>query len=186
MRKVDSVALRKAAAKQSEAPVLDIPIAQVKIVEGTLFEEPQEIEKSAGGSFTVDPNFNCLVEIVEDFGDGSSDGAQFYESFKLKDDGQGGWELRDGTKLAALAKARYGQDFFTSDVEFNELDFIGFVFQAKVQPKKHFTTKQVVGTCLNHESITAIPKPKKKGQKPTAQEEKAELEKEADFNELDF
>lgn len=186
MRKVTNVALKKAPAKQSEAPVLDIPVAHVKILEAVLFEEPQEIERNSGDSFTVDPNLNCLVEIVDDFLDGSNDGAQFYESFKLKQDDEGEWELRDGTKLAALAKARYGQDFFTSDTEFNEADFIGFVFQAKVQPKKHFTTKQIVGTTLNYETITAVPKSKKKGQKPTPQEQKTELEAEEDFNELEF
>lgn len=180
------MALKKAQAKESEAPVLDIPVAQVKIRHYELFEEPQEITTNSGNTFVVDPNFNCLIEIVDDFGDGSHDGVTFYESFKLKQNEEGEWELRDGTKFGALVKARYGQDFFDSDKEFDEDDFEDFVFQAKVQPKKNISTKQVVGSMLNYETIMAIPKPKKKGEKPTPEEEKAEMEAEEDFEDIPF
>lgn len=180
------MALKKAPKKESEAPVLDIPVAQVKIVRGELFEEPQEIVKDNGESFEVDPNFNCLVEIVDDYGDGTKDGMQFYESFKLKENDDGEWELRDGTKFGSLVKARYGQDFFDSDLEFDEANFQDFIFQAKVQPKKHFTTKQIIGTTLGWDSITAVPKPKKKGQVPTKQEQQAEMENEEDFDSIAF
>lgn len=178
--------LKKAQKKESTAPVLDIPVAQVKIQSAELYEEPREITTEAGSTFTVDPNFNCLIEIVDDFGDGTHDGVTFYESFKLKQDDDGDWELRDGTKFGALVKARYGNDFFQTEQEFDEADFEDFVFQAKVQPKKNFSTGQVVGSTLHYETIMAIPTPKKKGEPKTEAEAQAQLEDEKDFDDIPF
>lgn len=178
--------LKKAQKKESSAPVLDIPVAQVKIKQAELYEEPQEITTEAGVTFTVDPNLNCLIEIVDDFGDGTHDGVTFYESFKLKQNDEGEWELRDGTKFGALAKARYGNDFFDSDQEFDEADFENFVFQAKVQPKKNFSTGQVVGSTLHYETIMAVPKPKKKGEPKSEAEAQTEAANDEDFDDIPF
>ncbi len=179
--------LKKGQKKEASAPVLDIPVAQIRIQSCELFDEPQEIETNDGRSFTAEPNFNCLLEIEDDFGDGAHDGTTFYERFKLKQTDDGEWELRDGTKFGALAKARYGANFFESDQEFEDEDFEGFVFQAKVQPKKNFTNGQVVGSTLHYETIMAVPKPKKKGAAKSEGKAKAEGEfVEEDFDEIPF
>jgi hypothetical protein len=184
------MALKKGQKKESQAPVLDIPVARLKIVECELFEEPQEIETNDGRTFTAEPHFNTRLEIVDDFGEGEHDGVQFYERFKLKvDEEDGGWELRDGTKFGALAKARYGNGFFEGDQEFAEEDFDGFVFQAKVQPKKNLATGQIVGSTLNWETIMAVPTPKEKRKAKEAEQEKlaeAEAQEDADFEEIPF
>jgi hypothetical protein len=155
------VLIKKAKKREATAPVLDLPVAKVKIIETELQAEPREIETNSGETFTSEPNLNTLIEVVDDFADGECDGVRFYERFRLKQDGDGEWELRDGTKLGALAKARYGNDFFESDVEFSAADFEGFVFQARVQPKTNFKTGQTIGSTLNWETIVAVPKPKK-------------------------
>lgn len=179
------MAPKKAQKKESTAPVLDIPVAKVKIRHAELFEEPQEITTEGGNTFTVDPNFNCLIEVVDDFMDSTHDGVTFYESFKLKQNESGEWELRDGTKFGALAKARYGRDFFDSDQEFNVEDFDEFEFQAKVMPKENFRTKEVIGSTLHYETIMAVPKPKKKGEK-TVEQAAAEQANDEDFSEIPF
>ncbi len=158
--------LKKAPKKEMEAPVMDIGVAQIKIHNPELQEEPREIDTNDGRTFTAEPNLNTELEVVVDFGDGAYDGVKFYERFKIKQDDDGDWTVRDGTKLGALAKARYGQDFFNSDIEFHEEDFEGFVFQAKIQPKKNLGTGQITGSTVNWEPIMAIPKPKKKSVEP--------------------
>src|SRR5215216_7939684 len=74
------------------------------------------------------------------------------------------WELRDGTSLGALAKARYGNDFFDSDEEadFRAEDFDEFTFMCKIVPKTNPSTKQQIGSMCHHETIMAVPDPKRK------------------------
>lgn len=185
---------KKSEARESEAPVLDIPIAHVKIVEAELRDEPEEITTNSGETFTADPNLNCMIEVVDDMQEGKFDGTRFYDSFKLKQDPDGDWTIRDGTKLAALAKAYYGNDFFETDTVFNEDDLGGFVFQAKVEPKTNFRTKAIIGSTLNYETIVRIPVSKQEREK-LAQEQRekaasakqeAEAANEEDFGEIPF
>lgn len=185
---------KKSEARESEAPVLDIPVAHVKIVEAELRDEPQEITTNSGETFTADPNLNCMIEVVDDMEEGEFDGTRFYDSFKLKQDADGDWTIRDGTKLAALAKAYYGNDFFETDKVFDEDDLFGFVFQAKVEPKTNFRTKAVIGTTLNFETIVRIPVSKQEREKQ-AQEQRersaqtkqaAESANEEDFENIPF
>ena len=155
--------IAKSAKKESAAPVIELPQAKIKILEAELHPEPYEVTNKTGSTFTIDPNLNCQLKIVDDLSDGTYDGTKLYDSFKLKQDEESGdWTIRDGTKLGALAKAYYGNDFFDTDTLFDEEDLVGFTFMSRVEPKKNFTTGAVTGTMLNWETIMAVPKPKKK------------------------
>ncbi len=153
---------KKSGKKETTAPVIDLMQAKVKILEAELHPEPYEVTNTAGTTFTIDPNLNCKIEIVDDLDEGDYDGTKFYDSFKLKQDEDGDWTIRDGTKLGALAKARYGNDFFETDQVFDEDDLEGFVFMAKIEPKTNFSTGKVTGSMLNWETIMRVPDPRKK------------------------
>jgi len=161
---------KKSAKKETSAPVIDLMQAKVKILEAELHSEPYEVTNTAGITFTIDPNLNCKMEVVDDLDDGEYDGVKFYDSFKLKQDEDGDWTIRDGTKLGALAKARYGNDFFETEQVFDEADLGGFVFMAKVEPKTNFSTGKVTGSMLNWETIMRVPDPRKKKKKSKASE----------------
>lgn len=166
---------RKSAAKEGEAPVIELPQAKVKILEATLYDEPRDIQKQDGSWFTADPNLNCKLVVEDDLADGSYDGVEFYDSFRLKQEDDGEWTVRDGTKLGALAKARYGNNFFDTDQVLDEADLVGFVFMTKLQQKTDIRGTKMQGTICNHETIMAVPDPtKKKGKGKAAAEKSAE------------
>ena len=172
----------KSAKKESAAPVIELPQAKIRILETELHPEPYEVTSKTGSTFTIDPNLNCQLQIVDDLSDGAYDGAKFYDSFKLKqDEDSGEWTIRDGTKLGALAKAYYGNDFFETDTPFDEEDLIQFVFMSRVEPKKNFSTGKVTGSMLNWETIMAVPKPKK-----NAPVQAVEPIDEEDFSDIPF
>jgi len=172
----------KSAKKESAAPVIELPQAKIRILEAELHPEPYEVTSKTGYTFTIDPNLNCQLQIVDDLSDGAYDGAKFYDSFKLKqDEDSGEWTIRDGTKLGALAKAYYGNDFFETDTPFDEEDLIQFVFMSRVEPKKNFSTGKVTGSMLNWETIMAVPKPKK-----NAPVQAVEPIDESDFSNIPF
>ena len=174
--------IAKSAKKESAAPVIELPQAKIMILEAELHPEPYEVTSKTGNTFTIDPNLNCQLQIVDDLSDGTYDGARFYDSFKLKQDEESGdWTIRDGTKLGALAKAYYGNDFFETDKPFDEEDLIGFVLMSRVEPKRNFSTGQVTGSMLSWETIMAVPKPKKKAAPVQAVEDPEE-----DFNAIPF
>jgi hypothetical protein len=177
----------KSAKKESAAPVIELPQAKIFILEAELHPEPYEVTSSkTGNTFTIDPNLNCQLQIVDDLSDGTYDGAKFYDSFKLKQDEESGdWTIRDGTKLGALAKAYYGSDFFETDTPFEEEDLIGFVLMSRVEPKTNFTTGKVSGSMLNWETIMAVPKPKKKAPAPV-HAAATEEDPEVDFEDLPY
>ena len=164
--------VKKSAKKETAAPVIDLPQAKVKILEAELHPEPYEVTSAAGATFTIDPNLNCKVEIVDDLDEGNYDGVKFYDSLKLKyDEDKDAWTVRDGTKLGALAKASYGNDFFDeSDKDFDEEDCLDFVFMAKVEPKTNFSTGKITGSTLSWETIMRVPNPRKKKGKKEASE----------------
>jgi hypothetical protein len=172
----------KSAKKESAAPVIELPQAKIRILEAELHPEPYEVTSKTGNTFTIDPNLNCQLQIVDDLSDGAYDDAKCYDSFKLKqDEDSGEWTIRDGTKLGALAKAYYGNDFFETDTPFDEEDLIEFVFMSRVEPKKNFSTGKVTGSMLNFETIMAVPKPKK-----NAPVQAVEPIDEVDFSDIPF
>ena len=177
--------IAKSAKKESMAPVIELPQAKIMVLEAELHPEPYEVTSKTGNTFTIDPNLNCQLQIVDDLSDGTYDGAKFYDSFKLKQDEKSGdWTIRDGTKLGALAKAYYGNDFFETDKPFDEEDLVGFVLMSRVEPKRNFSTGQVTGSMLSWETIMAVPKPKKKA--APAQAVETEEDPEEEFNEIPF
>ena len=188
--------IAKSAKKESAAPVIELPQAKIMILEAELHPEPYEVTSKAGSTFTIDPNLNCQLQIVDDLSDGTQDATKFYDSFKLKEEldrdalmrGESGhtgnWTIRDGTKLGALAKAYYGNDFFETDKPFDEEDLVGFVLMSRVEPKMSFSTGQVTGSMLSWKTIMAVPKPKKKPAPVQAVE--TEEDPEEEFNEIPF
>lgn len=178
--------MKKGTRKEFVEPVLEIPVAQLKIKHLEYITEPKEITMENGNSFTVDPQLDCILEVIDDFGSGEHDGETFRDRFKMKEDDDGEWESRPGTKLGALLEARYGRDYWDSDQEFDEADFKDFIFQAKVQAKKNPNSGQIMGSMVNYETITGVPKPKKKGAKPTPAEEQAQMEEDETFDEIPF
>jgi len=80
----------KSAKKESTAPVIELPQAKIMILEAELHPEPYEVTSKTGSTFTIDPNLNCQLQIVDDLSDGAHDGAKFYDSFKLKRDEESG------------------------------------------------------------------------------------------------
>jgi hypothetical protein len=168
------VSIKKAPKKESSAPIITVPMARVRLNRPEFHPDPRDVESKDGSrTFAIDPGLNAQVEIVDDHGDGSYDGVKFYQNFKLKwnEDGEF-WEFRDGTSLAALMKACYGDIDFDSDedFDFHVEDFDEFEFMCKVVPKKNPSTGQEIGSMCHYETIWAGPNPKKKKKLSTAQQ----------------
>jgi hypothetical protein len=77
----------------SGAPVLNILRAHVRLTDVEEHIEPYTVtRKSDGRTFTLDPAFNCNVEVIDDGQDGADNGTTFFEAFKYKNtqkDGSG-------------------------------------------------------------------------------------------------
>lgn len=55
--------------------------AHVRLLDVEEYVKPYTVtRKSDGTEFTLDPGFNCTVEVVDDNDDGSDDGAKFSRS----------------------------------------------------------------------------------------------------------
>src|SRR5215218_1924386 len=155
------VSIKRGKKKESSAPVVTIPQAKVKLVDVEFHPEPRELTTKDGTrTFTLDPGLNAQVVVVDDMGDGTYDGLKFYQTFRMKwNEEDEEWEIRDGTALGNLFRAKYGQGF---DFESDEDDLENFVFMTKIVPKKNPSTKQEIGSMCHHETIMAIPDPKRK------------------------
>ncbi len=182
------VAIKKAPKKETGAPIMTIPMAKVRLNDPEFRPEPIEIESKDGSrTFTVDPGLNAQVEIIDDHGDGTYDGIKFWQNFKLKwNEGDEVWELRDGTALGALTRARYGDDIFEREgaLEFEAADFDHFEYMCKVVPKKNPTTNQQIGSMCHHETIMAVPDPSRKKKKLNTAQKEAEAATNAELDEL--
>ena len=146
------------------APVLDILQAHVKLFDVEEYTEPYTVErKSDNAQFTLDPGFNCTVEIVDDGGDGSDNGTKFYESFKYKQDQDGNWFNKENSKLGQLTnvvKPGYFEDASIPDL--TEEDLEGFEMMCRVKPKKNPNTGKVTGSTIDWETMTPVPTKKEK------------------------
>ena len=161
------VSIKRGKKKESSAPVVTIPQAKVKLVDVEFHPQSRELTTKDGTrTFTVDPGLNAQVVVVDDMDDGTYDGLKFYQTFRMKwNEDVEEWEIREGTALGNLFRAKYGQGFdFESeeDFEFDEDDFENFMFMTKIVPKKNPSTKQEIGSMCHHETIMAIPDPKRK------------------------
>jgi hypothetical protein len=143
----------------SQAPVLNLPHCRVKFLSVEEYEEPRTVtRKSDGATFTLDPQFNVSVEVVDDGNDGSHDGQRFYESFRYKQDDNGEWFLQENSKLgalAAIAKPGYFDDATIPPLSASDLT--GFEMLCRVKPKKNPSTGAVLGSTIDWETMLAAP-----------------------------
>jgi hypothetical protein len=153
---------RKKDAGGSGAPILDILNAHVRLTEVEEHVEPHTAtRKSDGRTFTLDPAFNCTVEVVEDGQGGSDNDAKFYETFRYKNtekDGSGDWINQENSKLGALTevvKPGYFED--DSIPELGEDDLEGFEMMCRIKPKKNPSTGAVTGSTIDWEIMRPLP-----------------------------
>src|SRR5215210_2993276 len=148
------VMVRKSAAGGG-APSLDILAAKLRIVEAELSLEEKEIKLDNGRSFTAEPNLNVKVEVLANLVDpGVDEGVKFYDRFKLKKDDDGEWAFLKYSKLGNLIVVRYGEGWFEDpNAEFEEGDFEGFEFVAKVEPKTDSKGSPLTGSVVDWKSM---------------------------------
>jgi hypothetical protein len=143
----------------SGAPVLNLPHCHVRFLSVEEYTEPRTVtRKSDGATFTIDPQFNVTVEVVEDGGDGSHNGVRFYESFRYKRDDEGEWFLQENSKLGMLASV-VKPDYFDDDSvpELTADDLSGFEMLCRVKPKKNPSTGAVIGSQIDWETMMSAP-----------------------------
>ena len=146
----------------SGAPVLNIPNARVRLTDVEEHVKPYTVtRKSDGMSWTLDPAFNCTVEIVDDGADGSDNGVTFFESFKYKNekkDKSGGWINQQNSKLGALTevvKPGYFDDDSIAELDASDLE--GFEMKCRIKPKKNPSTGAVTGSTIDWETMRPVP-----------------------------
>lgn len=139
----------------AKAPVLDILTARVRLTEVEEKSEPYTVTRKAdGATFTLDPGFNCRVEILDDGDDGSDNGAVFFEQFRYKQDKNGAWFNNSNSKLGKLTevvKPGYFED--TSIADLTEDDLEDFEMLCRIKPKKNPQSGQIVGSTIDWETM---------------------------------
>jgi len=167
----------------SGAPVLNILRAHVRLTDVEEHIEPYPVtRKSDGRTFTLDPSFNCTVEVVDDGQDGTNNGAKFFEAFKYKNtqkDGTGHWINQENSKLGALTevvKPGYFED--DSIPELDEDDLEGFEMLCRIKPKKNPVTGAVTGSTVDWETMQPLPAKEKVAAAATEEED--------DFSDIPF
>ena len=139
------------------APSLDILAAKLKVLEVELTLEETEVKPENGRPFIAEPNFNLKLEVVKNLVDsGVDEGVKFFDRFKLKKDDDGEWTFAKYSKLGNLIKLKYGEEWFDSDEEFNENDFLDLEFIAQVEPKTDPKGNPLSGSTINWKSIRPI------------------------------
>jgi len=158
----------------SGAPVLNILRAQVRLTDVEEHIEPYTVtRKSDGRTFTLDPAFNCTVEVIDDGAEGTDNSAKFFETFKYKNtakDGSGDWINQENSKLGALTevvKPGYFEDDSIPELDVSDLE--GFEMLCRIKPKKNPSTGAVTGSTVDWETMQ--PLPKEKGAAVTAEED---------------
>jgi hypothetical protein len=150
---------RKKDAGSSGAPVLDILNAHVRLTDVEEHVEPYAVtRKSDGRTFTLDPAFNCTVEVVGDGQGGDDNGAKFYETFRYKQDKNGDWINQENSKLGALTvavKPGYFEDDSIPELDVSDLE--GFEMMCRIKPKKNPSTGAVTGSTIDWETMRPIP-----------------------------
>jgi hypothetical protein len=159
----------------SGAPVLNILRAHVRLTDVEEHIEPYTVtRKSDGRTFTLDPAFNCTVEVLDDGQDGADNGTTFFEAFKYKNnqkDKSGDWINQENSKLGALTevvKPGYFEDDSIPELDAEDLE--GFEMLCRIKPKKNPSTGAVTGSTIDWETMQPLPK-KEAVTAATAQEE---------------
>jgi len=169
---------KKGKKKESTAPVLNIKEAVVKILAAEFRGVGDSITKNDGSSFTIEkPHMSCELELVDAGRHKKGDiGTTWYEKFYYPETkkGSGEYENRPGTKIGGLSEARYGPSFWESDEVLKAEDLEGFTFVCTLKPKTEFGGTKVTGTCIDHDSIEALPT--EESEVELSAEEEADLE----------
>jgi hypothetical protein len=178
--------LVKKSASGGGAPSLDILAARLRIIEAELSTEEKEVDLDNGRSFIAEPNLNCKIEVTKNLvNPGVDEGVKFFDRFKLKKDDDGEWAFLKYSKLGNLIVVRYGEEWFEDpNAEFEEGDFEGFEFVAKVEPKTDSKGKPLTGSVVDWKSM----RPAGGADEKEAEEKKAAAEKEEDndFSDIPF
>ena len=150
---------RKKDTGSAGAPVLNILRAHVRLADVEEHTEPYTItRKSDGATFAKDPQFSCTVEVVDDGGDGSNNGAKFFESFRYKQDKDGEWFNQKNSKLGALTeviKPGYFEDDSIPALTADDLE--DFEMLCRIKPKKNPNTGEVIGSTIEWDTMQALP-----------------------------
>src|SRR5215208_7546699 len=150
---------RKTGARSSGAPVLNISRAHVRLTDVEEHVEPYTItRKSDNATFTLDPQFSCTVEVIDDDQGGHDNGARFFEGFRYKQDNSGNWFNQENSKLGMLTnvvKPGYFED--PSIPELGAEDLEGFEMLCRIKPKKN-SSGQATGSTIEWDTMQALPK----------------------------
>jgi hypothetical protein len=123
----------------SGAPVLDLMKCRVRLFDVIEHTEPYTVtKKSTGAEYQLDPQFECTVEILNDYEDGSANGTKFYEGFRYTLDKDGEWHNNSNSKLGQLTqvvKPGYFDDHFIAPLSADDLE--GFEMICRIEPKKN-------------------------------------------------
>lgn len=164
------------------APVLDIMKARVKLFDVEEYTEPFTVNrKSDGATFTLDPQFKCTVEVLDDFDGGANNGQTFFEGFRYKWVKKNNrWENVENSKLGMLTKVvklTYFDDPSIPDLTEDDLE--GFEMHCRIKPKKA-PDGRIAGSTIDWETMKPVP------DAPTAAAAKkaAQDEEDADFDDL--
>jgi|SRR5215208_3576504 len=163
---------RKKDAGSSGAPVLDLLNAHVRLVDVGEYTEPFTVtRKSDGATFTLDPQFKCSVEVVDDGQGGADDGAKFFESFRYKRNKDGEWINQDNSKLGMLTEV-VKPGYFDDDTipDLTEDDLEGFEMMCRIKPKKN-QGGSTTGSTVEWDTMRPLPEKKKPAAVATEEEE---------------
>jgi hypothetical protein len=140
------------------APVLNLLRAHVRLTDVEEHTEPYTItRKSDGATFTLDPQFSCTVEVIDDGQDGTDNGAKFFEGFRYKEDKEGNWFNQKNSKLGALTEVvRPGYFEDESIPELTADDLEGFEMLCRVKPKKN-PAGVTTGSTIEWDTMQALP-----------------------------
>ena len=149
---------RQSAAGSSGAPILNILRAHVKLTDVVEHTEPFTVtRKSDGATFTLDPQFECTVEVIDDGQGGADNGATFFEGFRYKQGKDGNWFNQENSKLGMLTnvvKPRYFEDPSIPELEASDLE--GFEMLCRIKPKKN-SSGQATGSTIEWDTMQALP-----------------------------
>jgi hypothetical protein len=153
---------RKKDAGGSGAPVLNISRAHVRLADVEEHVEPYTITRKADkATFTLDPQFSCTVEVVDDGQGGDADGARFFEGFRYKQDKNGEWFNQENSKLGMLTnvvRPGYFEDPSIPELDADDLE--GFEMLCRIKPKKN-ASGQAIGSTIEWDTMQALPKKEK-------------------------
>jgi hypothetical protein len=164
--------------------VYDIMKARVRLFDVEEHIEPFTVtRKSDGATFTLDPQFKCQVEVVDDYSDGSFNGEKFFESFRYKwNKREERWENAENSKLGALTKVckpNYFEDRRIPDLTADDLE--DFEMDCRIKPRKT-PDGRVTGTTIDWETM----RPVQGAVERSRVAKQAEIEADEDFADLPF